>query len=473
MANQYSNPSITGYNSNAPSDDAAETTTNQLKWEYHIDKIGDPIKNLAAAMGNAVDSAFDANFFQGNTAVSTTYTVALTDRGNLISCTSTFTLTMLAAGAATSGFMVTIYNKGSGTITVDGNDAETINGEATISLIPNDWAILRSDGSNWLGIRGTEPLDELQYLSGLTENVQDGLDATWSGDIDPLFQSYGDGLDGAITISADADLDYSVVNATTYTINATRTITCKRDFTIIKATTSIDLQGSINFSHSDRDNLGLYLDKGTTSDDRTATSSAGGGGGGGSYQTYGTGTTAESDGTASHSTAIAVAGAGGAHGQTAAGSVGGTGATPSAAKQGNIATLATIMIGQQPSDGGNGGDGGTNGIANPGVGGASAGVLVLMAPTITLGASCILTATGENGTNGGNGDANNDGGDGGGGGGHGGTVVLVSPSITDSSTKTLTAGTGGTGGTGNSGGYDGGAGGDGAAGFTLTIDPTA
>jgi len=190
MANQFSKPTIAGYNANAPTDDAAQTANNQLKWEYHIDKIGDPVKNLAEALGNATSAAFDDNLFQGNTAVSTTYTVAVTDRGNLISCTSTFTLTMLAAATATSGFMTTIYNNGSGAITIDGSGSETVNGDATITLAANDWAILRSDGSNWLGIRGTEALDEFQYLSGITSNVQDQLDSKTDDDHDHGYDTF-------------------------------------------------------------------------------------------------------------------------------------------------------------------------------------------------------------------------------------------------------------------------------------------
>lgn len=57
--NPYSSQTIAGYNASPPSDDGAQTSANQLEWDKHIQKIGDPIKTLAEAIDTAVNNAFN------------------------------------------------------------------------------------------------------------------------------------------------------------------------------------------------------------------------------------------------------------------------------------------------------------------------------------------------------------------------------------------------------------------------------
>lgn len=81
------------------------------------------------------------------------YTTTVTDRGQLIDCTSgTFTVTLLASASAGRGFEQPIRNSGVGLITVDGNAAETIDGAATVLLFPGDSIFLVSDGTNWKSV---------------------------------------------------------------------------------------------------------------------------------------------------------------------------------------------------------------------------------------------------------------------------------------------------------------------------------
>jgi hypothetical protein len=56
--NPYSSPSISGYNSNPPSDDGSQTSANEITWAKHKTKLGDPIKTYAAAIDSAVTTAF-------------------------------------------------------------------------------------------------------------------------------------------------------------------------------------------------------------------------------------------------------------------------------------------------------------------------------------------------------------------------------------------------------------------------------
>jgi hypothetical protein len=73
-----------------------------------------------------------------------------TDDDYVIDCTSgTFTVTLPASSGRTGRILI-IKNSGAGTITVDGNGAETIDGAATYSLAVQYATIqIISDGTNW------------------------------------------------------------------------------------------------------------------------------------------------------------------------------------------------------------------------------------------------------------------------------------------------------------------------------------
>ena len=68
------------------------------------------------------------------------YTATLADQ--------TWTLT-LYAGAGNDGRYLYVKNAGTGTITIDGAGAETIDGSATLSIGPGAAVLLRCDGASW------------------------------------------------------------------------------------------------------------------------------------------------------------------------------------------------------------------------------------------------------------------------------------------------------------------------------------
>ena len=84
-------------------------------------------------------------------AVTTNDTIELTDNGGLIDCTSgSFTLTLPAAATAGNGFNVRVVNSGSGTVVVDGDGSETINGSANKSLAQYQCVHLFCNGTGWV-----------------------------------------------------------------------------------------------------------------------------------------------------------------------------------------------------------------------------------------------------------------------------------------------------------------------------------
>lgn len=84
---------------------------------------------IAASGGGGGSSAYTISNKTG------AYTVVAGDLGTIINCTSgTFTVSLTAAATLGAGFNCWIWNTGTGTITIDPNGAETIDGNATFVL---------------------------------------------------------------------------------------------------------------------------------------------------------------------------------------------------------------------------------------------------------------------------------------------------------------------------------------------------
>ncbi|NBO56465.1 MAG: hypothetical protein EBU84_18160, partial [Actinobacteria bacterium] len=72
------------------------------------------------------------------------------DLGKIINCTAnTFTVSLTAAATLGSGFNCWVWNTGSGTITIDPNGAETIDGVATLTLRRGEGTQIVCNGTNW------------------------------------------------------------------------------------------------------------------------------------------------------------------------------------------------------------------------------------------------------------------------------------------------------------------------------------
>lgn len=80
--------------------------------------------------------------------------LASSDKAALIHVTSgTFTQTITAATTLGSGWFCFYENSGSGVVTLDPNDAETINGATTMLLAQGESALLVCDGTNFRAMR--------------------------------------------------------------------------------------------------------------------------------------------------------------------------------------------------------------------------------------------------------------------------------------------------------------------------------
>jgi hypothetical protein len=74
----------------------------------------------------------------------------MTDDDYQIECTSgSFTITLLTA-VGREGREISIKNSGTGTITIDGDGAETIDGELERVLTQYENLVIMSNGSGWI-----------------------------------------------------------------------------------------------------------------------------------------------------------------------------------------------------------------------------------------------------------------------------------------------------------------------------------
>lgn len=86
----------------------------------------------------------------GSISKTTAYMVAATDRGKMIDCTGTFDLTIDAIATLApsgAGFAFAVANGGTGSITINPDLSETINGVATFVLGPNESCIVMTDAT--------------------------------------------------------------------------------------------------------------------------------------------------------------------------------------------------------------------------------------------------------------------------------------------------------------------------------------
>lgn len=77
------------------------------------------------------------------------YTVVESDNGNFFKCSTTMTLTLTAAATMADGAWFAVRNVGTGTVTIDPNASELIDGLSTKTLEPGDCAIVVCDGTGW------------------------------------------------------------------------------------------------------------------------------------------------------------------------------------------------------------------------------------------------------------------------------------------------------------------------------------
>lgn len=175
-------------------------------------------------------ATIQAPFGGGVVAKSGAYTVVAGDRGKVISCTGTWSLSLTAAATLGAGFVVSVVNDGTGVITIDPNASETIDGAATLALGAGLSAIIVCTGTAWLVAAKettayveptlatgstvyaqelaevTQAITNGAYQTALASRASDGAIARWAAITGNLMAIRVDHA-GSLTVSVDIDRD--------------------------------------------------------------------------------------------------------------------------------------------------------------------------------------------------------------------------------------------------------------------------
>lgn len=117
--------------------------------EFIADLLGTDSANKAAVQG------FLGNILNGKVTKTGAYTVVAGDRGKVLDCTGTWTLSISSSATLGDGFSFAIRNSGTGAITIDPNLSETINGLTTFVIGGGEFVIVYCDGTGFSTVGGS------------------------------------------------------------------------------------------------------------------------------------------------------------------------------------------------------------------------------------------------------------------------------------------------------------------------------
>ena len=169
---------------------APSTTFAYQRW---ADTTNGVVKRRNAANGGwELDSTLAETIVVGK---SSTYTLAITDFQTFLDFFFIFFISLTAAASMGDGWFCSLRNSGSGTITLDPDSSEQIDGATTLKLWPGDSCILFCSGSAWRTV-------------GLTDGPR------VIGSAAPSSAATVDFTDQIDTLSDCYELDYQLVPAT-------------------------------------------------------------------------------------------------------------------------------------------------------------------------------------------------------------------------------------------------------------------
>lgn len=93
---------------------------------------------------------WEDTLLNGSMAKTATYKIVAADRGKLVDCSGgSWTLDVDAAATLGAGFVFAVLNSGTGTITIDPNLSETVDGVATLAIGPGESGFAVCTGTAW------------------------------------------------------------------------------------------------------------------------------------------------------------------------------------------------------------------------------------------------------------------------------------------------------------------------------------
>ena len=115
---------------------------------------------IAALLGTAGTQAAALTalgaLLNGFLSKSAAYTLAAADRGKIVICTGTWSLSLTGVGTLGAGFACAVANAGTGVITIDPSASQVIDGALTLNLAPGETCLLFCSGVAWYTVGRTK-----------------------------------------------------------------------------------------------------------------------------------------------------------------------------------------------------------------------------------------------------------------------------------------------------------------------------
>jgi len=193
--NPYTTVSVSGYNANPPDDDGSAVASNEIEWDKHKTKLGDPLNTAVTSIDTNVNAAFEAVAAFVPSGVTFAYAGSSTPTGFLLCDGSAVSRTTYADLFTIIG---TIYGVGDGSTTFNVPDitGRVIAGrEAVSTRLTNAGSGIDGDSIGDAGGSQTHTLTEAQLAEhdhNLTVSTRD-FDTTGINDGDRLSRANDDG----------------------------------------------------------------------------------------------------------------------------------------------------------------------------------------------------------------------------------------------------------------------------------------
>lgn len=128
-----------------------DAATTEAQFKTAITELRAYLAGLLGADGtpSTALATLQALFAAGVSPKAWAYTAVESDKGKILDCSGTWTLSLLAATTAGAGYTLAVKNSGSGVITIDPSGAELVDGAATLALAAGEMTILVCSGTGW------------------------------------------------------------------------------------------------------------------------------------------------------------------------------------------------------------------------------------------------------------------------------------------------------------------------------------
>lgn len=133
-----------------PSSDFTGASVTEGQFKTALTSLRGFLADLLGTTGTQAAALAALGSLSGSKTVkSANYTVVAADRGKVIECTATLTLSFSAAATLGDAFSFIIMNSGSGTVTLDPSGSETIDDKATITVAAGKSVLVVGNGAEF------------------------------------------------------------------------------------------------------------------------------------------------------------------------------------------------------------------------------------------------------------------------------------------------------------------------------------